>query len=108
MADKTWSRRTFIERSALGVSLSSAGLLLPRGEAAAASVRAGAPVAAWGLQIGEVFEDRALVWSRADRPAKMIVEYAFDERFRRPRRLEGPLVLEVSDFTGRVALNGLP
>ncbi|HWA71951.1 MAG TPA: alkaline phosphatase D family protein [Polyangiaceae bacterium] len=108
MVERTWSRRNFIERSALGVSLTSVGALFPRSQAAAATIQAGAPIAAWGLQIGDVFADRALIWSRADRPARMLVEYAFDERFRSRRFVAGPLVLDVSDFTGRVALNGLP
>lgn len=108
MVEKNWSRRSFIERSALGISLSSVSALFSRSEAAAATIQAGAPVAAWGLQVGEVVADRALIWSRADRPARMLVEYAFDERFRRRRSLVGPEVLASSDFTGRVALSGLP
>lgn len=41
-------------------------------------------------------------------PARLHVEYAFDENFSRPVRVRGPLALESSDFTARVDLPGLP
>jgi alkaline phosphatase D len=38
----------------------------------------------------------------------MVVEYAFDERFRNPVEVTGPHALDVSDYTARVDLTGLP
>jgi alkaline phosphatase D len=66
------------------------------------------PQALSGLQIGDVTGDRAMVWSRSDRPARLVVERAFRPDFRDAVRLRGPLALETSDFTARLDLTGLP
>ncbi|MET0533701.1 MAG: alkaline phosphatase D family protein, partial [Steroidobacter sp.] len=66
------------------------------------------PMANWGLQIGDVIDGRAIIWSRADRPARMIVEWSQDESFKRAQRIRGPHALDVSDFTSRVDLTRLP
>jgi alkaline phosphatase D len=55
-----------------------------------------------------VVRGRAVVWSRSDRPARMIVEYATTESFRNAQRIVGPHAIETSDFTARVELSGLP
>jgi alkaline phosphatase D len=60
------------------------------------------------VQTGEVSQDRAVVWSMTDRPARMHVEYAATERFRNPRRIVGPAALPESGYTARVVLSGLP
>jgi alkaline phosphatase D len=57
---------------------------------------------------GDVTGDRALVWSRADRPARMFVEYSTTERFADVRRVPGPAALESTDLTARTVLTGLP
>ncbi|WP_434149476.1 alkaline phosphatase D family protein [Methylocaldum gracile subsp. desertum] len=61
-----------------------------------------------GIQFGDVGEGRAIVWSRCDRPARMWVEYAFNEQFTDSKVIRGPHALEVSDFTVRQDLVGLP
>ena len=61
-----------------------------------------------GVAVGDVLHDRALIWSRCDRPARMIVEWDTSDRFRDPRRLLGPSVIEAADFTGKCGLGGLP
>jgi alkaline phosphatase D len=66
------------------------------------------PCAAQGVMIGDVVPGRAMVWSRSDRPARMIVEYSTTESFRSPLRIRGPHAIEVNDFTSRVDLTGLP
>lgn len=66
------------------------------------------PVAAQGAMAGDVVPGRAMLWSRADRPARMHVEWATNEAFANPQRLTGPHCLDVSDYTGRVELTGLP
>src|SRR5262245_60478789 len=66
------------------------------------------PQATSGLQIGDVTGGRALVWSRADRPSRMLVERVFREDFADAVRLRGPLALETSDYTTRLDLTGLP
>jgi alkaline phosphatase D len=66
------------------------------------------PATPYGVQSGDVTGDRAIVWSKTDRPARLVVEYATDDAFRNPRRLRGPAALAESDFTARVDLTGLP
>ena len=66
------------------------------------------PLITCGVQSGDVTSSSAMVWSRSDRPARMIVDYAFYESFRNARRLTGPAALEPTDFTARVDLTDLP
>ncbi len=61
-----------------------------------------------GVAAGDVGSGRAVIWSRADRPARMFVEYATTERFENPRRVPGPAALEPTDFTARIVLTDLP
>jgi phosphodiesterase/alkaline phosphatase D-like protein len=49
------------------------------------------PMASWGLQIGDVVGDRAIVWSRSDKPARMFVEWSRDESFANAMTLRGPI-----------------
>jgi alkaline phosphatase D len=60
-----------------------------------------------GVQSGDVTANSAVIWSRTDRPARMLVEYATTESFQNAQRLTGPAALETSDFTARVNLTGL-
>jgi len=66
------------------------------------------PAIAQGVASGDVSDGRAVVWSRTDRPARLVVEYATTERFEDVRRISGPAALETSDFTARVILTDLP
>ena len=52
--------------------------------------------------------DRAVVWSRADKPARLLVEWSRDENFAKAAVLRGPHALDVSDLTARIDLTGLP
>ncbi|NDD62918.1 MAG: alkaline phosphatase [Acidobacteria bacterium] len=61
-----------------------------------------------GIQCGDVTADRAIIWSRSDRPARMIVEYSTRESFADSRRIIGPAAIESTDFTARVDLGPLP
>jgi alkaline phosphatase D len=61
-----------------------------------------------GVASGDVNGDSAVVWSRADRPARMIVEWDTTDSFRDARRLVGPVALEDSDHTAKLLLKGLP
>ncbi|MBA3588410.1 PhoD-like phosphatase N-terminal domain-containing protein, partial [Methylibium sp.] len=66
------------------------------------------PVAAQGLQFGDSRAGSAIVWSRSDRPARLIVEYALDEQFADARKVIGPHALKSTDYTVRQELVGLP
>jgi alkaline phosphatase D len=61
-----------------------------------------------GVQAGDFTADGAVIWSRADRPARMLVEYATTEGFADSRRVPGPLTTEATDFTSRVRITGVP
>ncbi|MCA1972520.1 MAG: alkaline phosphatase D family protein, partial [Caenispirillum sp.] len=76
--------------------------------AAPALARAGRPEIAHGLQTGDVTRTSGMVWSRADRPSRMIVEWATDESFRNARRIVGPAALDVTDYTAKLDLTDLP
>lgn len=110
MAQNEWSRRSFLTHTtALGASLSGMSTLLAPARAPAAVPSDGArPLAEFGIQIGDVTGDRAIVWSRADRPSRLVVEWSRDERFRGARVVRGPQALEATDFTARVDLDNLP
>jgi alkaline phosphatase D len=69
-------------------------------------VRKGAPPKLpLGLQIGDVTDGRAVVWSRADRKSQMVVGWTAGSI----RRVElGPTVDADSDYCGVVELEGIP
>ena len=105
------SRRSFLRRSAAGgaVVLAHGGLPgILRAQQAPSVITGGRPLTVHGLQTGDVLSDRAIVWSRADRPARMLVEWDRSPSFRHPVRVRGPHALEVTDFTARVDLRELP
>ncbi|QLE70904.1 alkaline phosphatase [Streptomyces rectiverticillatus] len=93
-------------RGAVGAAAVAA--VPPAVGAAPALALAGRPEARWGVQAGDVTASSGLVWVRADRRARMIVETSATESFRSVRRWQGPLVGPGTDFTGRTALRGLP
>ena len=61
-----------------------------------------------GVAAGDAAGGRAVLWSRADRAARMFVEYSTTESFRSVQRVAGPAALEGSDFTARTVLTDLP
>jgi len=107
----TLSRRTFLGTSIVGVSALATGRRRPvwaQGPPAAVTSEAARPRLAHGVQSGDVTGDRAIIWSRADRPSRMIVDWATSERMLGAHRVVGPATLAENDFTARVALVGLP
>src|SRR5262249_29233594 len=62
------------------------------------------PAVDQGVSVGDVRGDRAIVWSRTDRPARMIVEWSTKESFEDVRRVVGPAALEDTGFTARLDL----
>jgi alkaline phosphatase D len=66
-----------------------------------------APSMPGGVQVGDVTDARAVIWSSTDRAARMFVELSRDERFRTSRVIEGPAALEDSRFTAKLDLSGL-
>ena len=103
-------RRFFLKSSAL--SLGSATLLpapsWAQGAPALITSDAERPVAAQGLSFGDPTANAMMVWSRSDRPARMLVEWSLDDSFSRVHKLIGPYALETTDYTVRQDLVGLP
>lgn len=66
------------------------------------------PLIEQGIQFGDPSPGRMIVWSQTDRPARMMIDYAFDEKFTEALRVRGPYALESADFTARLDLTGLP
>jgi alkaline phosphatase D len=62
----------------------------------------------YGVQAGDLEGDRAVLWSRVDRPARMLVELSTTESFARSWKITGPAALEDSDFTAKLDVTGLP
>ena len=61
-----------------------------------------------GIQSGDVLPDRAVLWSRADRPARLHVEWSTREDFRGARRVRGPVATADAAYTSHLDLAGLP
>lgn len=104
----TPSRRSFLHT---GLATAT-GLALPQWAAAQAAPAlvasdAARPQALQGLQFGDPSGGSMLVWSRSDRPARMVVEWSYDEAMRPAQRIVGPYALEATDFTARQDLSGL-
>src|SRR5919199_6743567 len=62
----------------------------------------------YGVVSGDITGGSTIVWSRTDRPARMIVEHDTTESFRNPKRLISREVSDASDYTARVNLSYLP
>jgi alkaline phosphatase D len=106
-------RRTFLTRIAGAAALPVSSWLPPLGgrfgQAPAIITAPGAkPGMPYGVTAGDVGGGRAVIWSRADRAARMFVEFSTTERLADPRRVRGPAALESSDFTSRLTLTDLP
>jgi alkaline phosphatase D len=102
------SRRQFLQTSVA----TAATVLLPKwtvahGAPAIIVSQQERPQALQGLQFGDPGNGSVVVWSRSDRPARMLVEWSLDEQFDNVQRILGPHALETSDFTARQALEGL-
>ena len=61
-----------------------------------------------GVQSGDVSADSGMVWARADRPSRMLVEVATTDTFREVRRAVFVDALPESDFTAKTLIDDLP
>lgn len=97
------SRRTFLVKGCASAASLAAGLAAPR-----ISRAADRPAITHGVQSGDISGDGAIVWSRADRPARMIVDIASSEGFRDVRQTLFADALPESDFTAKLLIDDLP
>ena len=61
-----------------------------------------------GVQSGDVSAESGVVWARADRPSRMLVEVATTDSFRDVRRGVFVDALPESDFTAKALIDDLP
>ncbi len=106
-------RRHLLRGTALTAGLVAAGGGLSRGAASRAFaspglIRAGRPLLPSGVQSGDVRDGAAVLWGRADRPARLVAEISRDPGFGSFRTISGPVVTPRSDLTGEIQLRGLP
>jgi alkaline phosphatase D len=66
------------------------------------------PVVSHGVQSGDVSASSGVVWARADRPARMLVEWSTTESFRTAERAGFVDALPDSDLTANMLLEHLP
>src|SRR6478609_4166853 len=96
-------RRAFIKASIGGLAALTAGIARP-----GISRAADRPRISHGLQSGDVSADSAIVWTRADRPARVHIEAATTESFREVIRATVVDALPDTDLTAKVLLPDLP
>ncbi len=65
------------------------------------------PAVDYGVAAGLVGSGQAIVWAHADRPARMIVEYATAPSFANPRRVAGTIATPDTGLTARALLDRL-
>lgn len=112
MPRQQWSRRRVLGTAAAVAAGSVAapafgGGAAAFGRGAPAFVPAGRPELTHGVQSGDAAAGGANVWTRADRPGRMLVEVCTRPDFRGAHQLRGPLLGPDTDFTGRLRLPGL-
>jgi alkaline phosphatase D len=121
MSDSSLPRRDFL---AALVSAGTAGVLTRNGlwPALGAMPLAASPLGApaiitserlrpqWpsGVQTGDPWPTRAVLWGRTDREARLHVEWDTTERFRNPRRVRGPLATDKRAYTTHLDMRELP
>src|SRR5258708_15054039 len=103
-AKQSLTRRQLLVRSASSVALAGlGGLARPY-----LSRAADRPQIACGLASGDISDGSAVVWARADRPARMRVECSTLESFKTMIGVASSEALPERDFTSKVVLEGLP
>lgn len=114
--DSLTSRRRFLRAAALGTGAAiSVGKLTP---ALAQADMPGAPAIVpaerlrpqvdSGVMSGDITRDTAMLWSRTDRAARMVIDYSVHENFKDALTVAGPAALARNDYTARADLRGLP
>ena len=98
------SRRRFLATAAASTAISAAGGIA-RPYLSRAADR---PQITHGVQSGDVSINSGVVWARADRPARMLVEVATTDSFKDIRRGVFVDALPESDFTAKALIEGLP
>src|SRR5438105_11504402 len=102
-AEQSLNRRQWLVRSAATCAVAGLGSLA-RPYLSRAADR---PLIASGIQSGDVSANSAVIWARADRPARMQVECSTLENFKTIIRSATADALPDRDFVSKVLLDGL-
>ena len=98
------TRRRFLATSAAATAFTTIG-----GVARPLVSRANdRPVITHGLQSGDISTDSGVVWARADRPSRMLVEIATTDSFKDIHHAAFVEALPESDFTAKLLVGNLP
>jgi len=98
------SRRRFLMTAAATTAVSTVGGIV-RPYLSRAADR---PVITHGVQSGDVSVDSGVVWARADRPSRMLVEIATTDSFKNIRHAVFVDALPETDFTAKALVQNLP
>src|SRR5262245_26655306 len=98
------SRRRLITTAASSLALTAVGGIARP----CLSRAADRPLITHGIQSGDVTVDSGIVWARADRPARMLVEVATTDTVKTIRGATYVDALPETDFTAKALLEGLP
>jgi alkaline phosphatase D len=107
------SRRRFLQHSAIAAgslitSQVASKVGLAQAPALITSDKA-RPQIPYGVMSGDVSGNSAVIWSRCDRPAQMVVEWSTSKSFREVQRIPAhSAALANQDFTARLLLTDLP
>src|SRR2546423_14342206 len=97
------TRRRFLKTVASSAAITAAGSIARP----YASRAADCPLITHGVQSGDVSIGCAIVWARADRPSRMLVEVATTDSFSNIRNVFADALPE-TDFTAKALIEGLP
>jgi alkaline phosphatase D len=86
-----------------GTALFGGALLMP-----ALSRAADRPLVTHGVQTGDIAQDSAVLWARADREAFLTAEWATTESFADAVPVQRLALGEATDYSGKLLLTGLP
>ena len=99
-----FTRRALLKNAAATAAIAATGRIARP----ALSFAADRPQMTHGVQSGDVSASSGVVWSRADRPARMLVEVATTDSFRDIRHAVFVDALPESDFTAKALIDDLP
>ncbi|MDO9103728.1 MAG: alkaline phosphatase D family protein [Methylovulum sp.] len=85
-----------------------AGTLLVNSAASVAANKVRPPLMEQGIQFGDLNHGSVMVWSRSNKDARMMVEYALNDQFTDSKIIRGPYALGISDHTAKQELANLP
>lgn len=75
---------------------------------APAAIAANRPTTPFGVQTGDIAGDRAILWSKTDRPARMIVRWSTTEDMSDANTAPFVNAVEDTDYAAKLDLSGLP